>query len=340
MLIPLRGDFFCLPFGGNGDPFEHVKYPPHGEPVGKQWNLASDTIDKGLETLTLNLKSTLRPGNITKKIMLLDGQSVIYTQEILEGFSGVTTLGHHAILNVPEKEGSIRIATSKFQLGMTSPVLFSNPVNREYQSFAIGMKFDDLRGVPLDKRESGWRGGGSSVSKYDKESLADCTSFPARIGFADLLGLASEPAEKLDQHIAWTTATNQDGGYIWFSFRDPGMLPMTVFWIENHGRHGPPWNGRNRCLGLEDVCSYFNEGVPVSAEPNLLNKAGIPTTQKLSPDQPTLVNYVQGVVKIPADFIVVKSVEFAPGEATFVSENGRRVTAKVNWEFVKSGKLP
>jgi len=324
VLAPLRGDFFCLPFGGNGAPYLGQKFLPHGEPAGAKWTFAGLDKSQGVTALTLTLKTNTPAGMISKKVCLVDGQNVVYSQEVLQGYSGQFSIGHHAILAVPEKEGSLRIATSKIRFGMTSPVLFSNPVNREYQSFAIGKKFSDLRHVPLQ-----WK---------DAED-ADCTSFPARTGFADLLGVFSEPAEKLDHGIAWTTATNQDAGYLWFSMRDPRVLPTTVFWIENHGRHGSPWNGRNRCLGLEDVCSYLNEGMPVSAQPNSVNKEGIPTALELSPDRPTTVNYIQGVVKIPPGFTVVKTVEFGAGAVTFVSAAGQKATAAVHYEFLGSGKL-
>lgn len=324
VLVPLRGDFFCLPFGGNSAPYNGEKYLPHGEPPGAKWTCVVQQKDKGVTTLTLSLRTSAPRGRITKRISLVDGHNVVYSQELLEGYSTKASLGHHAVMAVPEKEGSLRIATSKFRFGMTSPFLFSNPLSREYQSFAIGRKFNDLRRVPLL-----WK---------DAED-ADCTSFPARTGFADLLGIFSEKAEKLDQNIAWTTATNQDGGYLWFSMRDPRILPTTVFWIENHGRHGAPWNGRNRCLGLEDVCSYLNEGMPLSAQPNSVNKEGIPTCLELSPDRPTTVNYIQGVVKVPADFVMVKSIEFGAGTVTFVSVTGKKVTAAVSHEFIRTGRL-
>ena len=324
VLIPLRGDFFCLPFGGNAEPYRGEKYPPHGEPVGTKWDFVRMEKSQAVTTLTLGLKTNLPRGKITRKLCLVDGQNVVYSQELLEGYSGRYSIGHHAILAVPEKEGSLRIATSKFRFGMTSPVLFSNPLNREYQSFAIGREFHDLRHVPLLWKDS---------------QDADCTAFPARTGFADLLALFSEKAGELAQGIAWTTATNQDGGYVWFSMRDPSILPTTVFWIENHGRHGSPWNGRNRCLGLEDVCSYLNEGMPISAEPNAVNKEGIPTAIALSPERPTAVNYIQGVARIPADFQMVKSIEFGPGTVTFVSVTGKRATTAVNYEFLRTGEL-
>jgi len=324
VLVPLRGDFFCLPFGGNGAPYEGMKFLPHGEPAGAPWSLVGSKKTGAVATLTLALQTKVPAGKVTKTIHLIDGQNVVYSQERLEGYSLKTSIGHHAILAVPEKEGSLRIATSKIQFGMTSPFLFSNPVNREYQSFAIGKKFDSLSKVPL-----AWK---------DAEP-ADCTSFPARTGFADLLAIFSEKAENLPQQVAWTTATNQDGGYLWFSLRDPRILPTIVFWIENHGRHGTPWNGRNRCLGLEDVCSYLNEGMPISAQPNDINKEGIPTAIELNPNRPTVVNYIQGIAKIPADFQMVKNVEFGAGEVTFVSVTGKKVTVPVNFEFARTGKL-
>lgn len=324
VLVPLRGDFFCLPFGANSAPYEGLRFLPHGEPAGALWTLIDSTKAGAVTTLLLGLQTKVPAGKITKAIRLIDGQNVVYSQERLEGYSLKTSLGHHAILAVPEKEGALRIATSKIRFGMTSPFLFSNPVNREYQSFAIGQQFDSLSRVPQAWKDT---------------APADCTAFPARTGFADLLAVFSEPAEKLPQQIAWTTATNQDGGYLWFSLRDPRILPTTVFWIENHGRHGVPWNGRNRCLGLEDVCSYLNEGMPISAQPNDLNAQGIPTAIELQADQPTVINYIQGVAKIPADFQMVKDVEFGAGEVTFVSVTGKKVTVPVNVEFVRTGKL-
>jgi len=324
VLGPLRGDFFCLPFGSNSKPYEGMKFSPHGEPAGAAWTLIGSIKTGAVTTLTLALQTQVPAGKVTKTIHLVDGQNVVYSQERLEGYSLKTSIGHHAILAVPEKEGSLRIATSRIQFGMTAPFLFSDPVNREYQSFAVGQRFDSLNRVPLAWKDAG---------------PADCTSFPARTGFADLLAVFSEPADKLPRQVAWTTATNQDSGYLWFSVRDPRILPTTVLWIENHGRHGVPWNGRNRCLGLEDVCSYLNEGMPLSVQPNDVNAQGIPTAIDLSGDRPAVVNYIQGVAKVPADFRMVKDVEFGTGELTFVSVTGKKVTVPVSFEFTRTGKL-
>jgi hypothetical protein len=51
------------------------------------------------------------------------------------------------------------------------------------------------------------------------------------------------------------------------------------------------------------------------------------------------VNYIQGAVKIPTGFETVKTLEFAPGQVTFLSTTGKRVTVPVRHEFLKTGML-
>jgi hypothetical protein len=126
---------------------------------------------------------------------------------------------------------------------------------------------------------------------------------------------------------------------MWFSLKDPAMLPATLLWIANRGRHSSPWNGRNRCLGLEDVCAYFANTAAESAGPNQLNAMGIATAVKLSKSRPTVVNHIQGVVKVPAGFECVRTASFAPGKATFTSVTGKKVTAPVCHEFLTTGRL-
>lgn len=324
VLTSLRGDFFCLPFGGNGAPYKGMRFEPHGEPAGSQWTLLGAKKQGKVSSLSLSLNTKVPTGKVTKRLYLVDGHNVVYSQERLDGYNLRTSLGHHSILAVPKKEGALKVATSDIRFGRVSPFLFSNPENGEYQSFEIGKRFSSLTKVPL-----AWKGAKD----------ADASAFPARKGFADLIAVFSKPASSLPQGLAWTTATNEESGYLWFSLRNPSVLPTTVMWIENHGRHGSPWNGRNSCLGLEDVCSYMNEGMPISAQKNDLNSEGIPTSLQLSPKRPTLVNYVAGVARVPKGFVKVRTVEFGENRATFVSVTGKRVTVPVNWKFVRTGQI-
>ena len=319
VLVALRGDFFCMPFGGNSDKFNGEQHPPHGEVAGSQWHHLETKHHGALTTLKLELETKVRPGRVTKEISLIEGDNVVYGTDTITGFAGPTPLGHHATLGMPDKEGSVRIATSPFRFGCTNPGVFSDPAKREYQSFAIGARFTDLSQVPL---------------MFKGAPDADVTRLPARQGYADLLQIFNEPGE-----VAWTTATRADEGYLWFSLKDPAVLNSTVFWIENHGRHGVPWNGRNNCLGLEDVTAYFADGLAASTKPNELNRQGVKTAVELSADHPTVVRYIQGVAKVPAGFEQVKTLEFAPGQVTFVSTAGQRVNVPVKHEFLHGGRL-
>lgn len=323
VLVPLRGDFFCLPFGGNSDAVAGEKHPPHGEIVGDAWKVVGTKKTGDVTTLTMGIDTKVRKGHVTKELSLVEGQNVVYSRNIIEGFAGRVPLGHHATLAMPEKEGAVRIATSAIRFGMTCPGMFSDPKQREYQSLQPGAKWSDLAKVP-----AAWKDAPD----------ADLTRLPARYGHADLVQLANESWEKTGGP-AWTTATFVEEGFVWFALKDPAVLNTTVFWIENHGRHGHPWNGRNNCLGLEDVTAYFANGLAASTGDNLLTKEGVATAVTLSASQPTAVNYIQGAVKVPAGFENVKTLEFAPGAVTFVSTTGQRVTAPVRHEFLKTGKL-
>ncbi|MBL9166793.1 MAG: hypothetical protein JNN07_03560 [Verrucomicrobiales bacterium] len=323
VLVPLRGDFFCLPFGGNAEEVQGEKHPPHGEVAGSRWQLVSSVQQGTINTLTLALETRVRAGRVTKEISLVDQENVVYSRHTIEGFAGRVPLGHHATLAMPEKPGAVQIATSAIRFGMTCPGLFSDPAKGEYQSLLPGARWSNLTQVPVWAKD---------------QPDADLTRLPARKGYADLIQLANESWESTGGP-AWTTATFAEAGYVWFSLKDPEVLASTVFWIENHGRYGHPWKGRNHCLGLEDVTAYFADGLAASMADNVLTRQGLRTALELRADRPTFVNYIQGVVKIPTGFEQVKTLEFSPGQVAFVSTAGHRVSAPVRHEFLRTGKL-
>jgi hypothetical protein len=109
--------------------------------------------------------------------------------------------------------------------------------------------------------------------------------------------------------------------------------------MANCGRHDSPWNGRERCLGLEDVRAFFATGLGPSVRPNSLSRAGIPTVMKLSPERPTTINYIQGVVKTPPSFGRVRTARFTRGSVTFISESGKTATSPVRHEFLTTGRF-
>ena len=97
----LRGDFFCLPFGGNATPFRGEKHPVHGDTANARWRFESLESKAGQSCLHLSLKTKTRPGRVDKRIWLVDGQNTIYSQHVVSGMSGPMNLGHHAMLSSP-----------------------------------------------------------------------------------------------------------------------------------------------------------------------------------------------------------------------------------------------
>ena len=323
VLVAFRGDFFCLPFGGNAEAVNGETHPPHGEVVGSRWKVLGVKKAGEVTTMSMEIRPTIRKGRVVKELSLVEGDNVIYSKQTIEGFAGRVPLGHHAMLGMPEKEGSVRLATSGMRFGMTYPGIFSDPKSREYQALLPGAKWEGLGKVPV---------------RWKEVEDADLSRQPGRYGYADLVQLINESWEKTGGP-AWTAATYAEAGYVWFSLKDPAVLRSTIIWMENHGRHGHPWNGRNSCLGLEDVTGYFAEGLKGSMGDNALRKEGVETTVELSMEKPTVVNYIQGVVKIPEGFENVERLEFGVGKVTLVSTTGKRVTASVRHEFLKTGSL-
>lgn len=313
VLVPLRGDFFCLPFGEHND-YQGEHHAVHGEPAGSPWTFVELASHADLRELHLTQANSQRKGSVEKRMWLKDGQSVVYIQHTVNGFAGKTTLGHHATLH---GEQTWLISTAPIQFGMVTPDMAPH-TNREYISLLPGARFTDLREVP---------------TLWKNVETSDCSIFPNRLGFVDIAQVYFQPRTQ----PAWTCAVNQEQGYVWFTLKDMKVLPSMVLWMENHGRHGNPWNGRNCCIGLEDVCAYFAQGLAPSAEANPVNLAGIPTTHTLSEDVPFAVNYIEGAARIPAGFGKVADVQFGSGEVTFVDETGMSFSTKVEHDFIFTG---
>ena len=326
VLVPLRGDFFCMPFGGNAIEYKGEKHPPHGETATAVWSFVDDETSRpDCSRLTLALDTHIRKGRVTKEIFLRQQHPVVYQRHTVEGFVGPTSVGHHAILAMPDEKKVFAISTSPFSLGMTNPGVFSDPAHGEYQMLAVGKTFGDMKEIP---------------TLFKDPDVVDCSRLPLQRGFSDLFVVVAD-TDALDGMPAWTTAVNTMEHWVWFSLRDPRRLPMTAFWLENHGRHSFPWSGRNQCLGVEDICGYFADGLAASANENALSEQGIATAIACSDATPTDIRSIQGAVSVPATFDRVKEISFGENEITLRSESGHVVTVPLNYKFVLGeGRAP
>jgi hypothetical protein len=319
VLDVLRGDFFCMPFGG-GKPYRGESHPPHGESAGSRWSLDGVRTRADVTELTLTMSTTVRPGRITKRISLLDGQNVLYCRHVLEGFSGRMCLSHHATLAMPEAEGSLRVSVSPLRLARVVPRDALTNVGNEYYFLAPGRSFTKLDRVPTIWKDA---------------PFADLSSHPIRRGFMDLVALFARPSTT----PAWTAVVSPGRRWLWFALKDAATLPQTTLWMSNGGRHAAPWNGINRCLGVEDGCAYYTFGLVDSARKNELSSQGIPTSLLLNPDRPTRITHIQGMVRTPKGFDRVKSASFLTDTVVFASWSGKAVEFPVRWGFLSSGEL-
>ena len=315
MLRVLRGDFFCAPFGGNATPFRGEQHPPHGDSANARWHLVGLTTDASSTTLQLELATSVRPGRIAKAVTLVDGHAALYQRHTLTGMSGPMSVGHHAMLRLPDREGSGLVATSPFVWGQTSPVAIEAPAQRGYTLLDPGAHFETLESVATVQ------GAPTDLSRY-----------PARRGYEDLVLMASDPGLPL----AWTAVTVSDEGYVWFTLKDPRVLRQTILWLSNGGRHYPPWDGRHvNVLGLEEVTSYFHFGLAESAAPNPLSEHGIPTVHQLD-GRPLDVACIAAVAAIPDGFDHVADIVPRAGEeaVTLTSRSGASVTIPLRHSFL------
>jgi len=337
VLEALRGDFFCMPFGAGGE-YRGVSYPTHGETASAKWELVEDAAapDPGTHALVLRMSTTAPAARVTKQIRVKDGQNALYIQHRIEGGTEHSPLGHHATLagTVGSGDGSgdgaggggfyeperLLISTSRIRVGRTESRHATHFAGGEYFSLIPDMRFDDLSAVPTIWRD---------------EPNADCSVFPARPGFVDVLTVCADP----DVSPAWTVAVDTQAGALWYSLKDPRILSSTVFWMENYGRHQEPWRGRNSCIGLEEVCGHLADGMGASVEPNDLSAEGVPTAVDLSRPDGVTVNVIEGAVRVPEGFGHVRDVRFTETGLTFVDAAGRTAFASVDHDFVHTGRL-
>jgi hypothetical protein len=315
ILRVLRGDFFCMPFGGNATPFRGEQHSPHGEVANANWKLESiDRGDDGRVSLHALLRTRVRRGRVHKTITLVPGHHAIYSRHVVSQMTGPMTVGHHAMLRFPDQPGSGIVSTSPFVYGQVFPEPVERPENRGYSILKPGAELESLERVQMITGEA------TDVSRY-----------PARRGFEDIVVLVA------DDHapLAWTAVTFPQHRYVWFALKDPRVLRSTILWLSNGGRHYPPWNGRHvNVMGLEEVTANFHYGLAESARPNALGRRGVPTVVKLNPRRPLAVNYIMAVAQIPRGFDRVRSIEAERNGVVLISKSAKRARAPLDLSWL------
>lgn len=315
ILQVLRGDFFCMPFGGNSTAFGKEKYPVHGETANSVWKFADLKESRGDAQLTVELQTKIRRGTVTKTILLKKDHPAIYQRHVISKMSGEMNLGHHAMVKFPDVPGCGAISTSPFVYGQVFVEPIEHPEELGYTCLKPGATITTLKEVPTVFGE-----------------MTDLSRYPARRGYEDLVMLVSDDSRE----FAWTAVAFPQHGYCWFALKDPKVLRETIFWISNGGRHMSPWSSRHiNVIGLEEVTSYFHPGLAQSVNDNHIKQMGYPTTLTLDPKSPTTVNYIMALAPISKQFDEVAQIEATGDGVTLISKSGEKTSVKLDVDFLK-----
>ncbi len=307
ILQVLRGDFFCLPFGGNATPLDGQTFPVHGHPANDVWKLEASG-DSWIEA-SLDFGAGYAD-RVTKRVEVREGQTNLYQSHTV-ALDGRLPAGMHAMLAFASPG---IVSSSPYEFAATPPERFEHPELDGYSWLALDARFASISAAP------GIDGHPVDLSRY-----------PTLSGFENLAMLVRKP----DAELGWTAVVFQEEGYAWFNVKSNEVLPHTVLWCSNGGRHYPPWNGRHRnVLGLEEVCAYFHLGAAESAAPNPISDEGFPTAIDFSRAEPKRIPVISGVVEVPAGFDEVVRIEPEGNGIVLISRNGLQVRTVLDLDWL------
>ena len=307
MLRVLRGDFLCAPFGAN----DVVAGQDHGQTANGTWRLASHdgrivdaTLDGEVMGARVDLHVEVRPG-----------QPAIYQRHTFTGGEGRLPVGHHAMLKAGKP---LTLAFSPWTWAATPP----DPIE-------VPPAGRSLLAYPQEIRDL-------SAARLAEGGTADLTVYPFAASHEDLWMLASSPKVP----FAWSAATCPESGWVWFSLKDPRILPCTILWLSNGGRAYAPFSSRHRgVIGIEEVCSYFHLGHAASIADNPLSARGVLTAIALRPKSYVTFSYAFGLAQAPVGFGAVAAIHPAEGGIVLSDRAGRETFAACDPSFVTPPSL-
>jgi hypothetical protein len=311
----LRGDFFCMPFGANVEPYEGQNHPVHGKTANDCWEWVD--VDNSNPEKALRLKMDLNADGsaVDKIIRLRDGEPVVYSEHVVTGFEGKSPVGHHATLQFPTEPGAGMVDMTEPVCGFTPPAPIEDPAMGGYSLLKPGEEISDRTNAPCCD-------GGR----------ADLTRYPTRKGYEDVVIFVSDASKE----FVFAAASFPDEGYLFFQLKDPRVLAETLFWLSNGGRHYAPWNGRIKgVLGMEEITGFFHYGIKESVQPNFLQQRGAKTFLEFKKDQPTSIKVIMGVVPIGKDFGGVQDItRSSDGEITILGKGSETIAVPCNLDFL------
>ncbi len=302
----LSGDFFCAPFGRN----DVENGPSHGAPANSPWELIEAHSGQGGASIGLRLQATVMGATLTKTLRLVDGHPFVYQEHVFEGGRGAISAAHHVM--VAMQDGGTLAVSAKRHASTPPDPLESDPA-RGRSILSYPARSADLSAFPLAS-------GGST----------DLTRFPPGEAHEDFVTLS----EAAGNEIGWTVVSRAKEADRVMVLKNPAVLPVTMLWMSNGGRHYAPWSSRHRgVLGIEDGrASPMGHRASVSA--NAMTAEGIATAFDLGGR--VTVRQVLGACEALFGEGPVTDLTVAPGVLNLDFADGRRRGFDFDDEFLAS----
>ena len=232
----LRGNFFCMERKG-------LQGYEHGRCANSPWEL--DGVEDKQDRKVMKLRFSDPDGGwIEKHLEIRNDDTAVYETEILKGFSGEFTYNTHPCLKVP-KECFAASLDGNWKEMQTANGKLLDTEGGTYSRLPALTRITDRKKV---------------TTVYGEE--VDLGRHPQPKGTIDLLIADTDATDGL----GYAVFANPEEGYLYYQIKDAKVLPNTMFWLFNGGRHFAPWNGTtDGCLGVEEMSGrlfIFDEDFP------------------------------------------------------------------------------
>jgi hypothetical protein len=264
----LGGEFAAVPFGSAGLPGDAgggwaalgpAEPPalPHGFAANADWTvLAADD-----RSIRLACDDPVDPvvRRLERTVALRTGDPGIDVELVVHARRpGAAPIGLHPVLRLPDAPASLALEVP-FDVGFTYP----GTVPPGAGAALPGQRFSSLDAVP------------------GPAGPVDLSRLPLDRPVEDVLLLTGVRGPVVARF-------GDDGTGVVLDW-DRTVLPSVLLWISDRALGGDPWEHRYRGLGVEPVAAAFDLPPAVSAAPNPLAAAGVPTAVRLEPGRPLVV---------------------------------------------------
>jgi len=280
---PLRGIFFCFPFGMSGN-YGGINRPCHGFVPARNWKLCES---KDGRSVTMSITVPEEHATVEQTVSVQPGETVLYISDTITGAEGAYPVGFHPTLRIPEQIGSAIVDLSDYARCITAPTHIEDPAKGGYCALPKDYEVTDETAVPTVYGE-----------------MVNLKQQPFTKGFDDIYMYVFDQSHDFD----YGAISVPSEGYLYFQLKNPAQLSNSMIWTSYCGRHYAPWNGRvNGCIELGAATNYFFYGLPGANSPDPLTEAGFVMHHTFD-GSPRTYKLICGVVEIPSDYPGVASI--------------------------------